>query len=353
MNTNPGRSSAAAMVFLSMVMRMYCGMATDFSAARNAVWLCPLVGLVLSLPFALLLKQAPGCGNSAPWTILTSNVSRWLKTIIAVGFSMLLLYDCAVFTRLTASTANFISLNDVSLFWLILPLALMIAIIMRLGPDAEGNSARIWLKLLPLLLIIVVCVQLDSYNPAWLSPVLGGGLPGILQGGLLCGGWMALLQLSMACAVPDREKYHPVRAVFLSAVAASLLLMLLQMLCPAMVETSLSQMARIEIILNNNRVSHILQILMTTIWFIGLLHLISIEAVTAAVLIRDSLPKCSAWTVSSAGAAIVFVLSMSDWVRGSIADRFDRYLYIFVGGVMALLGLTLLKKRGECINEDR
>lgn len=348
MKVASGRSSAIAMAYLAISARLFCGMAVDYPAARNASWMCPLVGLVLCVPLAMVLKRAAATGNGSPWNHLTAACPGIVSHSIAALWVLLIIYDCAAFVRLTAATANFISLNDASLAQLTLPLVLMIAAVILLGSDAEGNSSRIWLRLLPLLFVIVVLVQFRSYNPSWLTPVLGSGVSAVLQGGLLCGGWASLTLLPWIFAVPDRERNHPVRMLLLAALTSSALLIILQMLCPAMIETDLSRMARIEIILNNNRVSHVLQMLMTAIWLVSLLHLISIEAVTAGEIIQSVQPKIPKWAIAIACAGGIFALSLSDWIRSGLQERVYQYLFIAIGLSVALMaGLLLLKNGGE------
>lgn len=344
MSISYGRSAASAMVFAGITARIFCGMAAQYSEAYNAAWLCPLLGLVFCMPLALTLKYAGDMGEDSPWRNLAKKCPAWLINAAAMVFALLLLADCATFMGLTASTANFTALSDVSFIWLILPLAVLIFAVVLSGEDAEGNSVRLWLKLLPLLFIIVGAVQLKSYHPAWLAPILGGGTSAIAQGTLYCGGWTSLLLLPWLTAVPDRGKNHPLRPVLFAHLAASMLLLFLQMLCPALIKTNLSQMARVEIILNNNRVSHVLQMLTTLIWFGSLLHLIAIEALSAASLLANFLPKAPRWSIALVCAVASTALCLCGAGTSACIIGLYRYLFIVVGGLMSILMFIAIAK---------
>lgn len=337
MNSAYGRSSAAAMVFAGIAMRIFCGMGIEYAAAYNASWLCPVAGLALSLPFALNIRLAGRMGNDSPWNNLSARSPKWLSGCLTVLFAAALLYDCAIILRLTASTANFVSLNDVSLPWLTLPLLLTAFAVACLPADTEGNNVRIWLLLLPILLIIVAAVQFRSYNPSWLTPILGGGLSAIAQGGLQCGGWTALLFLPWLTAVPDRKKNNPLRPGILAVCAASVLLIALQMLCPALVETNLSEIARGEIILSNNRVSHILQMFLTLLWFGSLLHLICIEISAAVSFVLNKINQMPRWAAAAVCTTTAGIISISDLVRNSITGKVYIYQFIIIGAGFALI----------------
>lgn len=347
MSISYGRSAASAMVFAGITARIFCGMAAQYPAAHNAAWLCPLLGLIFCTPLALTLKYAGDLGGDSPWNNLAQKCPTWLMSAAATVLALLLLADCSAFMGLTASTANFTALSDVSFFWLILPLSVLVFAVVLSEQDAEGNSVRIWLKILPLLFIIIGTVQFKSYHPAWLAPILGGGTSAIAQGSLYCSGWTSLLLLSWLTAVPDRGKNRPLRPVLFAHLAASILLLFLLMLCPALVKTNLSQMARVEIILNNNRVSHVLQMLTTLIWFGSLLHLIAIEALSAASLLASCLPKAPRWSIALVCSIASTAVSLCGMEESACIGGLYPYLYIVVSGLLGLLMLiSIVKTKG-------
>jgi len=342
----PGRSAASAMVFLGAGMRIFLGLAVEYSAAYNAGWLCPFLALLLCLPLGIALYAAGKIGNAAPWNTLCSRCPMAVRQVCAVLFALLLIYDCAIVVRHTAATANFVSLNATSTAWLTLPLALVIFIVVVLGPDAEGNSVRIWLKLLPLIFGVVIAVQFERYNINWLTPVLGSGTAPLLQGGLLGGGWLALMYLPWMLAVPDRKRNSIVRPGILSVLAAAALLASLQLLSPTLVETNLSQIARAELILSNNRVSHTLQMFLTILWFGSLLHLIAIEAASAACFIQNSFIHLPKWSIAMICSLLCALLSFSRFTGTTHAARMYRLNFILIGSIFACVMAFALRRSG-------
>ena len=63
----PGRSAMLPLMFLAIVTRLFCAMAVEYSGAHNAAWICPLIGLILYLPFAFALQRAAAIGNDSAW----------------------------------------------------------------------------------------------------------------------------------------------------------------------------------------------------------------------------------------------------------------------------------------------
>ena len=344
----PGRSAALPLIATAMIMRMYWGLSLNFPYPLNAIWLCPILGLIIYLPFALALRQAVMLGNSSPWENLAHRAPRPVILAAAILFALMLAYDAATAVRLTALSSNVLALNDVSPLLLILPLALVIFCAVKLGMDAMGNSARIWMRVLPIFLIVILIVQSKSYCFGWIAPILGGGLPSILSGGVYCAGCMVLLSLPWLLALPDRHRGGMLPYAALSAGAAALLMLSQQLLIPAMTGVELNTAARIDLILNNGRMTLSPQIILDVLWFGNMLYLISAEAVTAAEFLRMILPKIpipalAAIAALAIGAAAVWNGAL---LRANAAVVCN--LFALIGAALALLLLTaILGKRGR------
>ena len=343
-----GRGAAIPLIATAMIMRMYWGLSLDFPYPLNAAWLCPLVGLVIYLPFAFALRQTAVMGNSSPWENLSHRAPDAAMNVVAVGFALLLIYDAAATVQLTALSSNVLALNDVSPTLLILPLALVILCMVRLGADALGNSARLWLRVLPVFLIVILLVQYRNYRFGWITPILGGGTASILSGGVYCAGCMVLLSLPWLLALPDRYGGRLLPWVALSAVAAALLMLSQQLLIPAMTGVELNTSARIDLILNNGRMTLSPQIILDVLWFGNMLYLISAEAVTAAEFLRTIQPKTPIWPLAAAVALIVGFAAAKGgvWLRAN--PTFVCNLFAIIGAALALLLLlAIFRKRGR------
>ena len=344
----PGRSAAIPLITTAMIMRMYWGLSLDFPFPLNASWLCPLVGLIIYLPFAFALRQTAMLGNSSPWENLSRRAPAPIMYAIGAGFALVLIYDAAATVHLTALSSNVLALNDVSPLLLILPLALVILCAVRLGADALGNSARLWLRVLPVFLVVILLVQFPNYRPGWITPILGGGAASILSGGVYCAGCMVLLSLPWLLALPDRYGGKLLPWAALSAVAAALLMLSQQLLIPTMTGTELNVAARIDLILNNGRMTLSPQIILDVLWFGNMLYLISLEAVTAAEFLRAILPKLPIWLLAAAVALAVGIAAVKNgaWLKANAAVVCN--LFAIIGAALALILLiAIFRKRGQ------
>ena len=342
----PGQSGALPLMFIAMVARLFCGMALLYPAAHNAAWLCPIVGLLLYLPFAFALQRAAALGNNSAWGNLEPRLPRFLSALIPILFALLLLLDASSMTDVIAATASF-SIGDKAVISLELPLAVLLALMVLLGADAAGNNARIGLYILGFLLLIIALVQIPIYRPGWITPILGGGICSILSGALRCAGSMALLSLIWLFAVPDRARFGPLLWGSIAALLAAALLAGLQMLSPTFVGTELLRPARMEIILNNGRVAISLQFVYLIAWYGGLLHLISAEAVTVACIVHRLLPGLKLWIVALAEAIAVFLLSGSERIQACINGAASAWLFPGTGLLMMIaMTVACLAKGG-------
>lgn len=346
MNYTPGRSAALPLMFIAIVTRLFCEMALIDPAAHNAAWICPLAALILYLPFAFALKRAAALGNDSAWGNLVRGLPRLLAVLIPILFALLLLMDASAMLRIAADTASF-NIGDKAAITLELPLMLLLGLMVLLGPDAAGHNARISLFILGALLLILALSQLSIYRFGWIFPILGSGLADVLTGALRCAGHMALLSLLWLFAIPDRARSTPLLWGSAAGLLAALLLLGLHMLSPSFVGTQLLLPARLEILLNNGRVPISLQLVYLVLWYGGLLHLISTEAVAAACIVRRLIPGMRLWLVALIEALAVFLAAENAAVQAFIHGNASVWLYPAVGLLMILaLAIAGLSKGG-------
>lgn len=309
MNTQPGRSSAAAIMYITVAARLFWGMAVDCPIVHNAAWICPLAGFLIALPFLLCCNSAARLGNDSPINNLAVRCPAAVSRAGMSMLSLLLLLDCAVNMRMLAGTANVLALGSLPISVLLIPLAAVAAASVLLGMDAAGNSALVWLRLLPLPMLVLLLAQAGSWETGWLTPILGDGLRRIASGGVYCSGAVALLAVPFLVAVPDRCRRSPILFAALGAATASLLLLVLQMLCPPLTTILLSRSSRSELILNNGRIQLSMQLLLIVLWYGAITNLVSVEASAAASAIERMLPKLPRWSLAACITILCFVLA--------------------------------------------
>lgn len=344
MTLSPGRSAVAPLITLTLTMRIVCGLSLDMPDALNATWMCPLLGLVFFLPVCCVFSQMSGLDRGSPMDNLSKRMPGVVLIACKIIFTLLLALDAAAMVRLTASSCNVLSLNNEATPYQIVPLSLAIAFVVRLGLDALGNSARLWLKILAGLLLIVFILQLKGYDVYWLAPILGSGAAGILNGGIYCAGCMALLTLPWMLATPDRNQKGLTRYALLSALAASLMLISLQMLYPVQIGGTLTRAARIALLLCNGRLSLSPQLFLNMIWYGGMLYLIAAETTTGAALLRSSFPRARKWIWAPLVLLSSFLLPLINPKWFQEYPNHIGLMFIAIGAVLALMMIFALHR---------
>ena len=340
------------MLALAVSIRLFWGIAADRPFVPNASWMCPLAGLIIYLPFCFAASRAERLGNDSAWGNLANAGPKFIIHAAELIFALLLLYDCAASMRLMAYTANVLALGEVSIILLLLPLAALLAADVLIGADAMGSSARIWLRFMPILFLVVFIVQAQVYNPSWLTPLFGSGAQDILDGGLYSAGCLALLTIPWLFSLPDRNKRPLILYIGLSVLAAAILLAASQMLTPPIIAAELSRMSRIKLVLSNGRSALSLQMLMIVLWYGALLHLTGTEAVSAACCIKRIVPKAPQWTLAL-GVAVLTTIAASSGLTSEEAGRMlYPWLFAVLGGTMITVMLSCLLKRGGKVCES-
>lgn len=348
-----GRSASAALMAAAVSMRMFWGLTVEETAALNAAWMCPLLGFVIALPLLFAIHQASKTGQLSPWQNLSGDLPSALQKPFAALWALLLLYDAAAVLRMTAASSNIIALGDVTVHLLIVPLGITVAILILLGPAAAGNSARIALRILPLFLLILLIVQLNSYRIAWLTPLLGAGVRGIASGGVYCAGCLALMSLIWLPAFPDRNRKGIYRYMLFSCIGVSVLLLCFQMSFPVMPEEEFTRAARMELILSNGRMSLSPQFILNVLWYGGMLYLLAANALGAAVYLRILLNRLPLWLLAVSEALAISIVGIfnPDWLQNSA--QASRVYFPLIGAAFALLMLLQwIRKRGDVSCEN-
>lgn len=347
----PGRSAASALVAAGVGMRMFWGLTVDYPFAMNASWICPILGLLIFMPLVFSISQASKISSGSVWDNLTRNIPSGIIRLTAAIPAILLIYDAAVTVRLLASSSNLIALNDVTVHILIFPPMLVISIIVLLGGDAAGHSARIWLKTLPLFMLILLIVQAKGYRIGWITPILGGGIASIVNGSIYCAGCLALSSLMWVIAVPDRQKSSLYLCTCIPSLAVSALILVQHMSFPAMINIPFTRAARIELLLSNGRMSLSPQLLLDILWFGGLLQLISADVVIASAFLHESLKKVKKWVIATALSFATGLASIYNpsWLRSSA--EFMQLVFPLVGGLFIILLLYTRMRKDVGIGE--
>ena len=344
-------SAAASLSFLAITARIFSGVAMDMPDLHNAGWLAVLLGGVLSLPLAWAAGQLRACCPVSPFDTLSERCRPLMRTAAAL-FAIIALWDAATVARTIASSASYVALNSLPMFFLLLPQLLVCLWCLGLNGDPIGFAAGIWVRILPLLLLIVVLLQFSAFKPAWLTPLLGPGVPDLLDGTLRVSGWISMFTGLFLIAEQDPEgrgkRFQPVKALIFCIVIAAALLLLRSMMTPPLFkgkETSI--FFQLDTLLSNGRAPISLQLPMIILWFVGLLFLLLFDAFLCAVMLQRALPKLGKRLCIAIVLIGVCALALSGLTSRENALHVSGGLFAAQGTLMALIMLALLIPKKE------
>lgn len=266
---------------------------------------------------------------------------------MAICAFALLAFDASNNAHLLSNTANVMALGEVPMWLVVLPVTLLAFVCAIFGMEACGRSAQIWIRIMLPLLAIMVIVQFRNYRTEWLTPLLGGGTSAIFDGSVRSAGYILLLSLPWLICTEDRCHKNIGFFAMLGAFAAAGMLAILSMLSPALIHTTLSRSARIELVLSNGRVHLMLQLLMVVIWLVNLLHLLNAECSSAVAFLKTAFPNIPNWTFAAFATVCIYLCAATGIaIRQSVASAFGLLLYPFLCFFCLMMILcAIVKKR--------
>lgn len=327
MKTALSRSSAAAGAGAAVLAQLFYKMTVDTSGVLNGAWLSAIVGLVLALPVIWLIgRLRPRSGLLAP-ALLVFSLLDAASAMECIGFS-----------------ASWLAFTHVPVLALMLPLALATLRCTALGGDAIGASARVWMWVLAALMAVVIAYQLPYYHPAWVFPLLGDSAAEVPRMGLRAAGWIVTPVSAAMLLCDEAPRARRVLLCCAVAVAAAAALILLRlMMAPTAGELGLSRMVRIDALLTNGRAPLYLQLPMTVIWFVAMLHLLCFEGFASAALAKKCVPVLPDWTCGAAATVVVFALAAAQCFDASAVKLISDYRL----PLLLLLALPCLRREAR------
>ncbi len=335
-------SAADSLVRPAIVARVVAGAVVDMPELMNSGWLSILLGGILTAPLYLFISRMKK---------LSRNVS--LSCGACLLFFAISIFDAAAVAAIIADSASTMALNSTAAVYLMLPLAILCLGCLRLGGDALGASAGIWNRFLPALLAIVLILQARHYQPEWLTPLLGPGLPSIFAGALKAAGWFALPAPLFLIAEPDvkgpERKLHPLRTLLICTCFAAGIGVIFSMMTPVLQDENLGvRTFRLSLLLANGRSGLALQLPSIALWYPGLFYALLMGVFTGAVMLQKALPgwspRACIWTAMLSAA----IIAASHFSGRNTATAAAGWLYAAIIAAIALGYLPpILKKEKE------
>lgn len=275
MKLRVSRRAAIAAAFAAATARVFLDLALDAGQIHNGLWIAALLGALPVIPYLLCLDAVRA----------VTHPLRRMLTLLALVITAL---DAATVFAFVARTFGWLALDHVNGLVLTVPLTLAALWCTCRNGDAVGYAAMLWIGIFPALLLIVISLQIRCFRAEWLRPLLGGGWPDIVKGGLRTAGcFIPATSVLLVCddESPDLWRRPSFARVACAALVAALLLALRLMMAPTS-RLYMPWLARLDALLTNGRALLYLQLPMILTWFIGLLHLLTCECFAASALLQ-------------------------------------------------------------------
>lgn len=329
-------SAARAASFVAIVARIVLDNAVSAPSTHNGAWLCPLLALVLALPWAL-------CADH-----LRRHAGRRRRPLYAVLAAATAL-DGADNLCAIARSAGYLALDRVPVRILVLPVSLALLWCLMKNGNAIGYAAMLWMRLAPVLLIVVAVMQLHCLCPEWLQPLLGSGWRAIATGSVRTASHILPCAALLLIADGTEEEKRPgigLTAMLLIAAALGALLLLMHLMMSPTPSRPTQWINRLDNLLTNGRAPLYLQLPMISAWYAGLLHLLLCEGFGCAALLQRLFPAldgrlCAVLAVAGTGAVALFQNTTM------LTDALWPWLYCVAALLAALAVLASLGKGGR------
>ena len=341
--------AAKSFIVLAVTARIISGIAIDMPELYCASWMSALLGGMLALPMAFSVAQLRARCQESPIQCLSA-ANQWLARLLALVLAAVAAFDTTVTVRRICHSVDYIDLGMLPQ-WMLLVSQLLLGLwaLWRNG-DAIGFAARLWNRLLFLLLVIVLVLQWKEYRPAWLTPILGDGIGSILDGALRVAGWLSLgiglLLFSTRESNGSKRALHPVRLVLLCAGISALLLLIHNMMTPPLIYGNLSfRYFQLDALLSNGRTGLSLQFPVLVIWFISLLTLLLFDSFICASMLQVCFPKARGGVCILLTAALTAILLKCNVYSQRNVLFVSRWMFAIQTTVLLFTMLEIYRKR--------
>ena len=314
----------------------------DSPALHSAAWISALIGALMSLPVMLCFE------------LLRNHQEGTSGTMLRIALLVFNAAGAANVLRNIVRSAGFLTLDRTPSAALLLPVALVMMLSLMKNGDTIGYSAAVWLRIFPILLLIVFVMQLPYYRVEWLCPVLGSGWKVIIEQGVRTAGWFTAIAGIRFAAVEASGKtrlHRTMPMICLTGTGIAVLLIALRVMmtpgiCPG---GRNSWLVRMDSLLSNGRAPLYLQMPMIVMWYAGHLHLLSCMSFTAAALLQQVFPNLDGRLCVALTTAVSALFSTADILTGYIDPVFQWQfisLTLLAGFNAARLGGKACAKNG-------
>lgn len=338
--------SAAPLAFAALTARVTLGVLLGGRIAC-AGWLAALLGGVFALPLAIAAARLRAACERSPIEDALENHASPLARLPVLLLAATAAVDSSFVLASASHTAEYLSQGTPPSSLLFGSQLLLCLWSVCKGGDAMGSAARLWRRLMVVLLLLVVVLECKSYRPAWLMPIFGSGADALLSESIRVAGW---LSLSVGLfLLSEKEPAHPERslrpvALFVAAALLSSALIAAQgMMTPPLLFGDLAtQYLHYDTLLTNGRASLALQFPLVLICFTGLFLLMLYDAFLSAAMLQSAFPKLSGGLCAALSVVVSAVLT-----RLNLSARTAHGLFAAQSLLLSLFIVAFLRRRKE------
>ncbi|MDO4547076.1 MAG: hypothetical protein Q4D04_03160 [Clostridia bacterium] len=340
-----GIREAYALGIVSIGFRVFFTIYVDNPQTLNSGWITALAGCLAVLPMTAALGWVGRSYDKPPAQTLDNAPGRFLFAFVA----LLSIFDAGMSLSLLSHSSTYVALEYVPRVWVSLGCVIGVALGCLGGLDAIGSTARVWLRILFFLLVIVIIAIIPLLKPGLLFPVLGPGIktlaspvPAII--GITC----QVFPLWLLREKPTVKiwRFSPTSMIIAAGLVSAGLLLLTGMLLPSMPEFPPHRVFQLDKLLTNGRVSVQLQLPLLFIWFGCYLLAIAFSLVIATHTVQYAFPGIPRWTAVLICAIAAFGISLSGMgEKGVIAAASIIRLCAYTLVTAALVVICVINKK--------
>ena len=345
-------SLARPLAFAAVSTRLLMGVFLDLPWLYNAGWIAALGATLLCLPLGLLADRVTrACPVGSIAGALEERAGRGVARSVFALLCLICVYETAATSRVLSNTVRHVALAEASAISLLLPLLLVAMLCACFGGQAVGGAARIWLRVMPVLLCIALLLQLRAFRPSWLTPVLGPGVEVLASGSVSASGWLSLSAVIWLCAQrdrkPEKRRHTAVGMIAAIGVFSAVSLALLALLAPPSVRADLTRTYQLDKLLANGRVAQGAQLPLIILWYAGLLFNVTADLFLAAKLLQLSAPRLDGRLSALLAGVASGAAAMLGWAEQTMVVYCARWLFAAVATLLLALFLAPLRKGGK------
>lgn len=333
------RKGVVALGMTALTSRLMFGALVDMPDLGNGIWIALVTALLMGLPLSLLLDRASASFHAPGTQVLEQALGRGAACLFYIPAFVLMVWDAACDGRMLNCVSNYFALSARSLLTVFGVTMLVITLGSLSGFQSITCVAQIWLRFVPLVLIILLPVLIPRAHWGWLFPLLGGQVTNSIRAGFVLGGHCALISLLFLSAepAPDKNDFMTTKILCASILLCALVALMARVMSPYLPMQPATRMLAIERLLANERAPMTLQLLTMIASYSNLLLTCAFDLLMSGHLLKRILPRLPEWLCLILSSALCLLVGLMGWAEQYAARFLNSFRYM----VLALPAFAL------------